>query len=323
MAGKEIRAGKAFVEILLRNNLQAGLKRAAKQLRAFATLTSTIGVGLSGASAAILGPIGAAVQQFSEVGESVKKMALRTGMSTEAISELSHAASVSGTDLDAMEAGMRKMHDTVIDAARGGQQARDALSRLGLSARPAGTCRPTSGSVPLPIGSWLSAARRSVRRWPWTCSARPASRSSRCFPVERPAWLPCVSRLGRSAFRCPVIPSKPQANSTTLLGLVWQSVKGLTLNIGAAMAPTVSDLAERITSVISFVTRFVQKNQQLVVSVAATAAAIGAAGMAFFALSGMSAAAAVAASGLASAVGIVASVRGRDQCHASRRLCRR
>ena len=92
MAGKEIRAGKAFVEILLRNNLQAGLKRAAKQLRAFATLTSTIGVGLSGASAAILGPIGAAVQQFSEVGESVKKMALRTGMSTEAISELSHAA---------------------------------------------------------------------------------------------------------------------------------------------------------------------------------------------------------------------------------------
>ena len=53
-----------------------------------------------------------------------------------------------------------------------------------------------------------------------------------------------------------------------------------------------------------------QKNQQLVVNVAATAAAIGAAGMAFFALSGMAAAAAVAASGLASAVGMVASVVG-------------
>ena len=104
MAGKEIRAGKAFVEILLRNNLQAGLKRAAKQLRAFATLTSTIGVGLSGASASILGPIGAAVQQFSDFGESVKKMALRTGMSAEAITELGHAATVSGTGLEAMEA---------------------------------------------------------------------------------------------------------------------------------------------------------------------------------------------------------------------------
>ena len=34
MAGREIRAGKAFVEITLRDKLQAGLKKAAAQLKA-------------------------------------------------------------------------------------------------------------------------------------------------------------------------------------------------------------------------------------------------------------------------------------------------
>ena len=43
MAGKEVRAGKAFVEIVLRDRLAAGLNRAAAQLRGFATMTSAIG----------------------------------------------------------------------------------------------------------------------------------------------------------------------------------------------------------------------------------------------------------------------------------------
>ena len=56
--GKEVRAGKAFVELVLRDKLQAGLRRAASRLRAFAGVASSIGGGsgpdrpLSGGAAA-------------------------------------------------------------------------------------------------------------------------------------------------------------------------------------------------------------------------------------------------------------------------------
>ena len=120
MAGKEIRAGKAFVEIMLRDKLQAGLKRAAAQLRAFARLTSTIGAGLTAASGSILGPLTAAVSQFTRVGDDVQKMADRTGMSAEAESQLAHAAELSGTSVEILETGIRKMQRTLGDAAMGG-----------------------------------------------------------------------------------------------------------------------------------------------------------------------------------------------------------
>ena len=42
MSSKEVRAGRAFVEIALRDNLEAGLKQAASQLRAFAATTAAI-----------------------------------------------------------------------------------------------------------------------------------------------------------------------------------------------------------------------------------------------------------------------------------------
>ncbi|RMF73571.1 MAG: hypothetical protein D6744_15445, partial [Planctomycetota bacterium] len=119
MAGKEVRAGKAFVEITLRDKLQAGLNRAAARLRSFAAVTSGIGAGLVGASAAILGPLAAAVKQFSSAGDAVHKMAARTGLSAEAISELGHAANLSGTNMQTLETGVRRMQQTIGEAASG------------------------------------------------------------------------------------------------------------------------------------------------------------------------------------------------------------
>jgi hypothetical protein len=111
-----------------------GLRQIAARLRTFGTLVGSIGAGLSGASAAVLGPLVAAVAYFSSVGDAVEKMAARTGMSAEAVSEFGHAADLSGTDIGTVETAVRRMQQTISDAATGAQMSAEALGRLGLSA---------------------------------------------------------------------------------------------------------------------------------------------------------------------------------------------
>ncbi len=58
MAGRnEVRAGKAYVEIALRDKVQGGLRRVATRLRAFGSTVGAIGAGLAGAGTVIAGPL--------------------------------------------------------------------------------------------------------------------------------------------------------------------------------------------------------------------------------------------------------------------------
>jgi hypothetical protein len=97
---------------------------------------------------------------------------------------------------------------------------------------------------------------------------------------------------------------------TDALGTMGATVRGLTLNIGSALAPIVTEAANRISAVVVWITKFVQKNQRLIVTVAGVAAGIGALGMGFLTLGGTAAVASLAASGLATAVGFAGSVLG-------------
>ena len=57
MAGRnQIRAGKAYVEIALKDKVRGGLRRVAARLRAFGSTVGAIGAGLAGAGTAIAGP---------------------------------------------------------------------------------------------------------------------------------------------------------------------------------------------------------------------------------------------------------------------------
>jgi len=50
---------------------------------------------------------------FSDCGDQIEKMASRTGMSAEFLSELAHAARLSGTDIKTVETAVRGMQKTV------------------------------------------------------------------------------------------------------------------------------------------------------------------------------------------------------------------
>jgi hypothetical protein len=91
-----------------------------------------IGVAALGASAIAAGA--ASVKSFADAGDEVQKMALRTGFGTEALSELRHAANLSGTSLAGFETGVKRMARFVDDANEGLSTSTRTMEQLGLTA---------------------------------------------------------------------------------------------------------------------------------------------------------------------------------------------
>ncbi len=73
------------------------------------------------------------VKDFAAAGDEVQKMALRTGFTTEALSELRLAAELSGTSIQGLEKGVKRMATTLLDAEQGLSTAVDAMNELNLT----------------------------------------------------------------------------------------------------------------------------------------------------------------------------------------------
>ena len=92
-----------------------------------------IGLGMVAAGGAILAAGVLSIKTFAEMGDEVQKMAIKTGLSTEALSELRHAAEISGTSIQGIEKGIKRMASTLLDAEMGLATSVDALNELNLS----------------------------------------------------------------------------------------------------------------------------------------------------------------------------------------------
>ncbi|HVS73140.1 MAG TPA: hypothetical protein VHQ47_17930 [Phycisphaerae bacterium] len=129
-----IRAGRAFVELFADSSkLDASLKNVRKNLDAFGKMIAGWGAAMMAAGAAITAPLIAAATITGQIGEQFSNMAARTGVSIEALTALNYVASQTGTDIDTVENGIRKMQKSLLDASEGLSTATDAFNALGLS----------------------------------------------------------------------------------------------------------------------------------------------------------------------------------------------
>lgn len=84
-----------------------------------------MGVGLAVA-------IGKMVNNYSKAGDEVQKMAKRTGIATETLSEMRHVANLSGSSLGAFEKATRRMSKSIIDGQAGMETYLRAFRRIGI-----------------------------------------------------------------------------------------------------------------------------------------------------------------------------------------------
>jgi hypothetical protein len=139
-----IEAARAFVRIFADDSQ---LKKTLLGLRStVSTAMSGIGkVGMAVGGAAIASGVGlvasgftaatASVWRFVDAGAGLQDMADRTGASTEALSQLRYAAEQSGSSIDDVERGMRKLGDVTTEAARGSTAAQKALENVGIATK--------------------------------------------------------------------------------------------------------------------------------------------------------------------------------------------
>lgn len=131
-SGKKIKAGEAYVTLSTRDRLARGFTAATRRVRAFGSEVTKVGKGLVGIGLAIAAPIALAVREFTKVGDTLDKASQRTGLTTNALSELGFAAEQTGSDLATVEKSTRKMQGSITDLGRGLSTQVDTFARLGL-----------------------------------------------------------------------------------------------------------------------------------------------------------------------------------------------
>lgn len=97
-----------------------------------AKMTKTGAIMLAAGTAVMAGMFKLA-DSYTKAGDEVAKMAKRTGFTTESLSELRHAAKLSGTDISSLEKGVKRMSSSIEDAKDGLETYTRSFDKLGIS----------------------------------------------------------------------------------------------------------------------------------------------------------------------------------------------
>jgi len=306
-----IRAGRAFVELFADDSkLVRGLRAAERKLKAFGASVRNMGLKMAGLGTAVLAPMLGAAKAFSSMGDQVAKMARRTGLSVESLSELKYAASQSGTSIEALETGFRRMQRSIYDAGRGMSTAVDALADLGLTFEDLEGLSPEQQFKKLAdaisqISDPTKAAAIAMTLFGRTgTNLLPmfASGAAGIEELQQQARALGLTMSGEDA--------KAAEDFTDAMDALWKVVKMGVFQVGAALAPALQQLAGILTSIGVKAKSWIEANRQVVVSIAKVAAIVVAGGVALAALGTAISLAGTVLGGLATVLGFILSPLG-------------
>lgn len=288
MSSGGIEAAKAFVRVYWEDSaIRRGIEGSKAMLESAAAKIAGIGAGMAGAGATILAPLTAAVFQFAGAGAAIDDMSQRTGASAEALSQLAYAAGQSGTDLGVVEKSIRKLGKTVTEAADGSQGAADALSAIGLSAAELSTMTPEQQ---------LQAVADGLSK-----ISDPGEKAARAMDVLGKSGADMLPLMNGGAQGIRDLMNEADALGLTLSGDqaaaaaafddTWDKLKNtfgaVSMQIGAALAPAITDLMSRVVPVVAQVVQWIRENGGLIKGVAMLGVGLTVAGAALTTFAGL------------------------------------
>ncbi len=310
-AAQGIRAGRAFVELFADDSkLVRGLRAAQRKLRKFGASVRAIGARVLAGGAAFAAPLAGAVKVFASAGDQLNKMAIRTGISAESLSQLAFAAEQSGASLEAVETGLRNMQRSILDAERGLSTATDALARLGL------TVDDLKGLSPEEQFKLL--ADRLARVEDPTMRAALAMK---LFGRSGTQLLPLLSQgaagieaLQQEADRLGLTISTEQAQAAADFADAWNRIKrqlkAAVVQIGGALAPTLTRVLEIMKNYGKVVIDWLAEHKRLILIIGGVVTAVLAGGAALFGLGVAIGAVGTVFGAVASALTLIGSLLG-------------
>ena len=186
----------------------------------------------------------AMVGTFVDTGDALHKMSIRTGISVERLSQLTHAASQSGTNIDQLSQAIFRMNRRVGNAATGTGPAVRALKVLGIEAKALGKLDTEAQFMKLVDA--LNAVEDS------------SLRSQMGFEVFGDNWRQIkplidqgtegIKKLNKEANLLGLTVSKDTADKAAALGDTFGKLGSvfmtLAVDVGAALAPMLTEIAE-------------------------------------------------------------------------------
>lgn len=280
-AAGAIKAGKAFVEIFADDSgLKGSLGKAVRDVKAFGFSVAKVGGAVTGLGTAIAAPFLVAAKRFADAGSSLNDMSARTGVSVEELSALGHAAQQTGTDMETVEGGIRKMQKALVQGSEENLNAESTFLALGLSVKKLEQLSPEDQfhAIAEAIGNIPNPTAR-------------AGAAMQVFGKSGTALLPMIEDLNaltKEAKDFGLVFTTDEAKKADALGdaidLLKASLGRVVTSIGSALAPLLTDLATSAAQLVKRVIDWVQANGPLIETVFKVGVAIAAAGAAITAL---------------------------------------
>jgi len=245
------------------SGMDAGFKKADGLIQKNREKFQKAGKAITVAGAAIVGTIGLMVKGYVKAGDEVHKMSLRTGMSTEALSELKYAAEISGSSLGSLEKGVKKMAKSLTDADAGLMTYIRSFDRIGLSVEDLMALSPEDQFMKIAKG--IAELESPTLR---------AATAQEIFGRAGTELLPLFAEgasgmedLRQKARDLGISISGPAAKGaadlndamTTLKG----SFKGVSMALASQLAPLIEGVADKITNTVIKVKDWIKENPVL------------------------------------------------------------
>ncbi len=303
-SAKEVRAGKAYIELSTKDKITKGLNAAKKKLEAFGGSVSALGkkfmlVGTIAATA-----FGAAAASFMKQGDELDKMAARTGASVEWLSQMKFAAQQSGAAISDVEASIKGMNKGFAEAQRGEGEFLKGIKMLGVSLK---TLAPLSTAERF---EYLSEKIAGIKD-----PAQKAKVAMLLFSEAGTKLLPMVGsikELRAEAEKLGITMSTEDATAAAELTDAWGRLtamfKMFMFQVGAALAPTLKDIADKVKIVFSAILKWVKENKETVATIAKVVVGIIAFGAALVTLGTTISLVGVALGGIATGITVISTI---------------
>lgn len=223
-----------------------------------------IGVGMAAVGTAIVGMATASVVSFAKIGDEVAKMAKRTGFSTEALSELRHAANLSGASLQGLEKASRTLAGAILDAGFGLETYVRVFAQLGLTYEQLAVLKPEDQFLKV-LGALAEVTNESER----------AALATDLFGRAGTQLLPMLAdgtmglaEMRAEAHELGIVFSAEAAKSaeeiTDALSQLKSGLQGVAFAIAESLLPIIEPLIDRTTEVVKEMGGWAKENETLV-----------------------------------------------------------
>jgi hypothetical protein len=251
------------IVINAKNNAEKELKSLGKSLEANkATIQKTTAVATA-AFAGLTAAIGMSVKQYANAGDQVQKMALRTGMSTTALSELKHAAELSGTSLEKIEYATTRANRVFAKADEEGSKMRETLASLGVVVDDLSemTVEERFMEMAMAVAAVEDPGRRAAAAFDVFGRA-----GTELMPLLN-AGADGIREMREEAHRLGIVFDQEAADSAALfndnMDRLGKSVDGVKFAVAEAFLPILTQLLEKMVPVITKVQDWIRENPTL------------------------------------------------------------